>query len=89
MSDLRFKMNAPIKIYEDNQAAICLAKNPTNHRKTKHIDLKYHFIRDQIINGKIELQYCQSTEMLADIFTKPLPLEKLKNLRMMLGLTSV
>lgn len=74
-------------LYEDNQSAICLAKNPKDHRKTKHIDIKIHFVRDLINSGKIEINYCPSENMVADIFTKPLSFSKFVNLRKMLCFT--
>ena len=62
----------PIIIYEDNQSAICMAKNSQFHGRTKHIEIKYHFIRDQVKIGAIELKYCQTEDMLVDMFTKGL-----------------
>ena len=62
----------PIVIYEDNQSAICMAKNPQFHGRTKHIEIKYHFIRDQVKIGAIELMHYQTGDMLADMFTKGL-----------------
>ena len=47
----------PIAIFEDNQSAICMAKNPQFHGRTKHIEIKYHFIRDQVKMGAVELKY--------------------------------
>ena len=57
----------------DNQGAIALARNPEFHARTKHISIQYHFIREHIKNGEIELTYCHTSEMTADIFTKALP----------------
>ena len=72
-------------IYEDNHSAICLDKNPKNLPKTKNINIKYHFIRKLVGNNQVEFQYCPTSNMLADIFAKGLPLEKLNRLRSMLG----
>ena len=71
-----------ILINVDNQGAINLAKNPVNHQRSKHIDIKYHFIRSEIQNGNVKLQYVQTDNHVADIFTKPasrVKLEKFKN----------
>ena len=71
-----------ILINVDNQGAINLAKNPVNHQRSKHIDIKYHFIRSEIQNGNVKLQYVQTDNNVADIFTKPasrVKLEKFKN----------
>ena len=59
-------------IYEHNLSTICLAKNPQNHGRAKHIDIKYHFIREQITSGKIKFEFCKSEEMVANEFTKGL-----------------
>ena len=69
MLDLR---NLKIVIGVDNQSAIKLSKNPASHQRTKHIDIKYHFIRDIISKGLVELHYIQSQDNIADLFTKPL-----------------
>jgi len=56
-------------IFEDNQSAICMDKNPQFHGRTKHIELKYHFIRKQIKSGTVELKYCPTENMIADMLT--------------------
>ena len=58
-------------LHSDNQSAIALAKNPVQHQRTKHIDVKYHFVRDGISDGKLKLLYVPSENNLADLFTKP------------------
>ena len=65
-----FVLAAPTVIYEDNQGAIKLASNPIHHRRTKHIDIKYHHIRHHIINGTIKLVYINTAHQLADSLTK-------------------
>ena len=71
----------PTTILEDNQSSIAIAKNPQFHGRAKHIDIKHHFIRDQVSIGSIELQYCPTNEMLADVLTKGLAHEKFSILR--------
>ena len=61
----------------DNQGAIQLAKNPAHHQRTKHISIKYHFIRDQIRRQNVILQYVASELNKADMFTKPLSKAKI------------
>lgn len=68
-------------MFEDNQSAICMAKNPQFYGHAKHIDIKYHFIREQIASGVIDLKYCKTEDMVADIFTKGLSEEKFTMLR--------
>ena len=62
-----------ITIKTDSQGAIALTKNPEQHPKTKHIDIRYHFVRDLIEKGVIKLEYCPTADMVADILTKGLP----------------
>ena len=59
-------------IYEDNQSCIALAKNPIHHARSKHIDIQYHFIREKVELGEIELKYMATEDMIADALTKPL-----------------
>lgn len=70
--DLNFTQSQPSVIFEDNQSTISLSKNAKFHARTKHIDVKHHFIRDKFENNEIILKYCSSNMMLADILTKPL-----------------
>lgn len=60
------------KIFCDNRAAIEIAKNPKDHQRAKHIDIKFHFIRKEIEEKTFELEPISSQENCADIFTKPL-----------------
>ena len=62
-----------IPIYCDNQSAIAMTGNPVQHSLTKHISIRYHFIREQVLEGTIELHFVPTDQQLADIFTKPLP----------------
>ena len=59
-------------IYCDNSSAIALSKNYVFHKRTKHIDTKFHYIRELVNNGEIVLQHCRTEEQFADILTKPL-----------------
>ena len=86
MTDLRSSPEEATRIYEDNQSAICLAKNPQFHGCAKHIGIKYHFIREQVENGSVELSYCLTDEMVADMLTKDWDREQLRKLRKMSGL---
>ncbi|KAJ9564858.1 hypothetical protein OSB04_000824 [Centaurea solstitialis] len=61
-----------IPIYCDNTSAIAIANNSVLHSKTKHIEVRYHFIRDHVMNGDIELYFVPTEYQLADLFTKPL-----------------
>ncbi|KAG6534051.1 hypothetical protein ZIOFF_007932 [Zingiber officinale] len=81
----------------DNKSAIELAKNPVNHGRSKHIDVRFHFIREQVKEGKIELEHVESRTQAelehvesrtqaADVFTKPLPTTLLENCKRLIGM---
>ena len=72
LADLEVKYTAPIPIHCDNTSAISASKNPVFHSNTKHIPIKYHFLREQFTNQVVEVHYIPTTEQIADIFTKPL-----------------
>ena len=76
----------PTIILEDNQSSIAMAKNPQFHGRAKHIDIKHHFVREQVSAGSIELKYCPTHEMLADVLTKGLPQQQFSLLREMAGI---
>lgn len=78
-SDIRGSGRDIIVLNVDNQGAIALAKNPVHHQRSKHIDIKFHFIRSEVENGIVDLKYVPSDVNIADIFTKPLPKQKLNN----------
>ncbi|KAK2401718.1 putative mitochondrial protein [Trifolium repens] len=75
-----------IPLYCDNTAAIHLSKNPILHSRAKHIEIKHHFIRDHVQKGTIDIQFIDTEHQWADIFTKPLAIERFdfikKNLNM-------
>jgi hypothetical protein len=76
----------PMIIHEDNRAAIELAKNPEFHHRTKHIDVCWHFCRDQQAAGKIEVVYVPTSDQVADGLTKPLDTFKHRHFTTSLGL---
>jgi hypothetical protein len=79
----------PIPLLCDNQSAIRLAKNPEFHQRTKHVDIKYHFIREQLKNGVIDMQYVGTDDQLADMLTKPLETSRFQKLRQRIGIIDV
>jgi hypothetical protein len=67
-----------VRIFSDNQACIAIAEDPIAHRRTKHIDVRYHYIRQLVAADKARVSYIPTQDMLADILTKPLPLPLLR-----------
>jgi hypothetical protein len=65
----------------DNESAIKIAHNPVQHKKMKHIEIRHHFIRDQVNHGDIDLSYVGTYEQLVDIFMKPLDEARFQKLR--------
>lgn len=72
----------------DNSSAIKLSENPVFHGKSKHIDVRFHFLRNLVDAGTVSLSYCSSQEQIADLMAKPLKLEQFEKLRSMLGLVN-
>ena len=71
----------PVTIFEDNQGAIAMSYNPTHYAKTKHIHIRYHFIRERIEEGDIIVKYINTNDMLADALTKSLTKNKFDPLK--------
>lgn len=88
LGEIGFDQSEPITILEDNQSAIAMSKNPTSHDRTKHIDIKFHFVRNAINESLIKLVYCPTDEMVADILTKPLHRGRFELLRTGTGICS-
>ena len=79
LSDFHVPQKEATVIMEDNQGAICIAKNPVVQARTKHIDIRHHYVREAVSDDIVRLQYCPTEEMIADIFTKPIPKHSLRN----------
>ena len=88
LKQLRWNQESCV-IYCDNSSTIKLSKNPVMHGRSKHIVVRYHFLRDLSKDGDIELKYCSSQEQVADIMTKPLKLDTFVNLRNQLGVCDI
>jgi len=85
METLDFNENHTLILCANN-STIQLSKNLVFHGMNKHIDVRFHFLRDMVNNGSIELKHCSSQSQVADIMTKPLKLEQFLNLRSKMGL---
>jgi hypothetical protein len=85
LADLEVKYTTSIPIHCDNTSATSVSKNPVFHSKTKHVPIKYHFLREQVTNQIVQVHYIPTTEQIANIFTKPLAKTPLEYLRQKLG----
>ena len=88
LTDIQVEYDELVPIYCDNTSAISISKNPVMHSKTKHIPIKYHFLREQVAEKSIRVEYVGIKEQVEDIFTKPLPWEAFEYLRQRLGVIS-
>ena len=89
MEDLGREMAAPTTIYEDNQGVIELAKNAKYHNRTKHIDICHHFVCERVVSNEIQVIYCPTGDMIADIMTKGLAKIAFEKLRDLLGVHDI
>ena len=81
IEELGIKIRTPILVHEDNQTCIKIAENPMSQKRTRHMDIRYHFIRDFVQDKTIKLVYCQTDFQQADILTKPLARPAFERLR--------
>jgi hypothetical protein len=86
LKDLHEEVSDPTMIYCDNLNSIQLAKNLVFHARTKHVEVHYHFVRERVLFGEVELTHVPTSRQIADIFTKPLGLDKLRQFSGALGL---
>lgn len=80
LDSLGYTQTTPTLLMEDNMGAIELAKNPVHHSRTKHIDIRHHFVREKLASNEIELCYIQTGDQIADALTKPLTRDKFDKL---------
>ncbi|GJQ91767.1 retrovirus-related pol polyprotein from transposon TNT 1-94 [Tanacetum coccineum] len=88
LSDYGFEYNH-IPLYCDNKSVIALCCNNVQHSRSKHIDIRHHFIREQVEKGVVELYFVRTEYQLADIFTKALPRERFEFILPRLGMKSM
>ncbi|KAH9745480.1 hypothetical protein KPL70_004087 [Citrus sinensis] len=87
LKELSLAQEEPTEICVDNKSTIALSKNPVFHDRSKHIDTRYHFIRECIARKEVQIKYVKSQDQAADIFTKPLKQEDFVRFRSLLGVT--
>ena len=85
LSDYSMKISC-VPIFCDNSSAINITRNPILHSRTKHIEIKHHFIRDQVHVGNVSVEFVSTDMQLADIFTKPLDATRFSSLKNLLGI---
>ncbi|XP_047340017.1 secreted RxLR effector protein 161-like [Impatiens glandulifera] len=78
-----------VKLYVDNKSALALMRNPVFHGRSKHIDMKYHFIRECVEGSQIKVEFVRTDEQKADILTKALPVSKLVIVRHLIGVRNL
>ena len=89
LSKLHEGMPRPTRLYIDNCATDLLARNPVNHAATKHINVRYHFIRECVADGSVDLRLIRTNDMATNVFTKALAVTKHKRFCQMLGMETM
>ena len=89
LSDIGMKQCGPSTIFEDNQGAIELSRNPKFDNRTKHIDVSYHYVREQVNLDTVSIKYCSTREMVADVMTKGLAKISFEKFRNKLGVVKI
>jgi hypothetical protein len=89
LGELLNKEEETVKLYIDNQSAIQLIKNPVYHERSKHIDTRFHYIRECVEDGKVAVEHIGTTNQLADILTKPLGRTRFQDLRARIGIIDI
>jgi hypothetical protein len=89
LSELKAVEATKLKLLVDNMSAIDLANNPVSHGRSKHIERRFHFLRDQMNKEKLELKYCNTEIQLADILTKPMAKTRFDTLKKLIRMDSL
>jgi len=86
LSSLGYDMSAPSTLFMDNKSAVCVARNPEHQGRMKHIDVRWHWLREAVERGEFKIEHIPTASMPADILTKALPAQKIEPALRMLGL---
>jgi hypothetical protein len=89
LHELKVKCESTMRLKVDNKSAIDLAKHPIAHGRSKHIEIKYHFLRDQVAKEKLAIEHCSTEDQLADMLTKGLKTSKFEDMRSKIGMLSL
>ena len=84
--DTRFLQDGPMSIYNDNQSCISLSRIPTFHARTKHVEIHHHFVCEKIEESKIDLVFCGTPNIVANVLTKGLTRDKHNQFKEMMGI---
>jgi hypothetical protein len=86
LSEIGYPMTTPTPLYGDNQGSIFIASSPVTERRSKHIDIHFHYIRQEIERKRLQVFFVDGASNTADLFTKNLPRDKFEKFRADLGL---
>ena len=89
VEEITGKNHGAIIMKIDNMSAINLVKNPIAHERSKHIEMRFHYLREQVADGKINLEHCRTENQIADIMTKGVQVEVFRKLRAMMNIDSL
>jgi hypothetical protein len=89
LAELKSEERTAFILKMDSQSAIALSKNPVFHERSKHIDVRFHFIRECVGDGKLDIEHVRTEEQIADILTKPLARDRFCELREKLGVVKI
>src|SRR5258706_15978720 len=89
LNDLEIPIQLPLSLLVDNHSVIALAENPIFHARSKHIEVRQHWMHEKTRDGTIQLEYVPTVDQVADIFTKLLNSEKFRKFRDALGLIQI
>ena len=89
MGNLHKTIDYAVPLHYDNQLAICLAENPEFHARTKQVEVHYHFVREKVLQGEIEMCQIKTEDQVVDIFTKGLNATKFADFRKQLGMMTM
>ena len=89
IEEMKVEVKKPLVLKIDNKSAINLGKNPVLHGRSKYIEARFHFLREKVNRGELEVRHCSSEVQMAAIFTKGLKIDKFLNLRKKLGIVQI
>ena len=89
LAELKSEERTTFILKMDSQSAIALGKNPVFHERSKHIDVRFHFIRECVRDGKLDIEHIRTEEQIADTLTKPLARDRFCELREKLGIVKI